>query len=77
VSIWRRWLDAGRGLLLVTHDVELVAQIADRVVILEEGRAVDAGETAVVLRRHPRFTPQVARLFPHTEWLTPEQTING
>ncbi len=35
LPIWRRWLAAGMGLLLVTHDVSLAAQIADRVVQLD------------------------------------------
>jgi energy-coupling factor transport system ATP-binding protein len=37
VAIWQRWLARGMGLLLVTHDRELVAQVADRVLMMEDG----------------------------------------
>ena len=70
VAIWRRWLAAGMGLLLVTHDVELVAQIADRVAILSQGEIIAAGKTADILSATPLFAPQIARLFPNRGWLT-------
>jgi energy-coupling factor transport system ATP-binding protein len=55
--------ERGRTLLLSTHDVELVAEAVDRVVILEEGQVVDDGPTREVLGRSPVFAPQIARLF--------------
>ena len=70
VAIWRRWLAAGMGLLLVTHDVELVAQIADRVAILSQGEIIASGKTADILSATPLFAPQIARLFPNRGWLT-------
>lgn len=65
-AIWERWLAQGRGILLVTHDVELVAQVAHRVVILQAGRVVAEGDTAVTLAQHPMFTPQYGRLLALT-----------
>lgn len=41
LEVWRRWLEAGRGLLLVTHDNWLSRQIADRILFLQEGRTVE------------------------------------
>jgi energy-coupling factor transport system ATP-binding protein len=35
-AIWQRWLAQGKGILLVTHDAALVAQVADRVVYLRK-----------------------------------------
>lgn len=69
-AIWREWLAQGKAILLVTHDVELAAQAAQRVVILEEGQITAAGETAVVLPNHPTFAPQISQLFPKRPWLT-------
>ena len=76
VEIWRRWLAAGMGLLLVTHDVELVAQVAHRVVILQEGRVVADGDTAVTLAQHPMFTPQYGRLLQNYRRLTGEENLD-
>ncbi|MBM6583485.1 ABC transporter ATP-binding protein [Microvirga sp. BT689] len=43
----------GIGILLVTHNMGVVAQIADRVTIMHRGMVVETGPTAEVLR-HPR-----------------------
>ena len=77
VKIWRNWLADGLGLVLVTHDVELAAMIADRVVILSQGEVIAAGSTGEVLSGSPLFAPQIARLFPNSRWLTAEDAING
>lgn len=70
VALWREWLAEGAGILLVTHDVELVAMIADRTVMLSEGEVIAAGSTREVLGSVSHFAPQIARLFPHNGWLT-------
>ena len=41
VEFWKRWLIEGRALLLVTHDLELAGNIADRVLILDNGLVKD------------------------------------
>lgn len=71
------WRDAGMGILLVTHDVELAASIADRVALLENGVISACGDPSQVLRSSPVFTPQIAVLFPQTQWLTVEDAIYG
>lgn len=38
LALWRQWRAAGLALLLVTHDTELAAQIADQTLILENGK---------------------------------------
>jgi energy-coupling factor transport system ATP-binding protein len=77
VAIWRRWLDEGAGILLVTHDVELAAIIANRTVMLSEGEVIASGPTREVLSSSPHFAPQIARLFPGHGWLTPEDALLG
>jgi len=39
----------GRGLLVSTHDAEFAKRFADRVVVLDQGRIVEAGPASVVL----------------------------
>lgn len=75
IDIWRKWLDQGMGILLVTHDVELSAQIADTVIILSQGEVIASGPTAEVLSGSPLFAPQIARLFPGQGWLTAEDAL--
>jgi energy-coupling factor transport system ATP-binding protein len=77
VNIWRKWLGQGMGLILVTHDVELTALIADRVIILSQGEVIASGPTGQVLSGSPLFAPQIARLFPSRQWLTAEQALDG
>ncbi len=77
VTIWRRWLANGMGLLLVTHDVELAALIADRTLILDDGVIVAEGKTAVVLSNAPDFAPQMVRLLPNQGILTVEEIMNN
>jgi len=76
VRLLRAWQAEGVGVLLVTHDVELAAQAANRVVILGQGEVVAEGSPQV-LAASPRFAPQVARLFPGTGWLTAEDALGG
>jgi energy-coupling factor transport system ATP-binding protein len=71
------WRDAGMAILIVTHDVELVAEIADRVVLLSQGEIIAAGSPDEVLGASPFFAPQIARLFPGRGWLTVSEALQG
>ena len=77
VRLLREWQAEGAGVLLVTHDVELVAQAADRVVVLDQGEVIAAGPPAEVLTSSSLFAPQMARLFPGAGWLTVEDALAG
>jgi energy-coupling factor transport system ATP-binding protein len=76
VALLREWQAEGVSVLLVTHDVELVAQAADRVVILSQGEVI-ADDAPEVLSASPLFAPQVARLFPGSGWLVAEDAVSG
>jgi len=74
VRLLREWQAAGMAVLMVTHDVELAVQAADRVVLLSQGQVI-ADDTPSVLTASPLFAPQVAQLFPGTEWLTVDDVL--
>jgi oligopeptide/dipeptide ABC transporter ATP-binding protein len=56
------------SMLFITHDLGVVAQIADRVMVMYAGRVVEEGPTAEVLRRprHP-YTEGLLRAAPRLE----------
>ncbi|MFM6849947.1 MAG: ATP-binding cassette domain-containing protein, partial [Terrabacter sp.] len=61
---------AGTTVVLATHDVELAAEIADRVVILADGEVVTDGPAREVLSSSPAFAPQVTKVLLPQTWLT-------
>ncbi|MYZ37100.1 MULTISPECIES: AAA family ATPase, partial [unclassified Streptomyces] len=63
----------GHAIVLATHDVELAAELAHRVVILADGEIVADGPTARVVVSSPAFAPQVAKVMAPREWLTVTQ----
>ena len=61
---------SGRSVLIATHDVELVAELSDRVIFLSEGEIVADGPTLEILLSSPAFAPQVAKVMAPSPWLT-------
>jgi energy-coupling factor transport system ATP-binding protein len=56
VAILRELAAAGHAVVLSTHDVEMVAEVATRVLVLAEGELVSDGETATVIAPLPFLT---------------------
>jgi energy-coupling factor transport system ATP-binding protein len=77
VELLRGWRDEGMAIVVVTHDVELAALLADRVVLMSQGEIIASGPPAEVMGASPLFAPQVARLFPGRGWLTVEDALAG
>lgn len=57
-------------ILIATHDVEVVADVADRTIFLADGEKVADGSTLDVLLASPAFAPQVAKVMSPRRWLT-------
>ncbi|MGH2751762.1 MAG: ABC transporter ATP-binding protein [Actinomycetota bacterium] len=72
----RAWAGRGRAVMLATHDVELAAEVATRVVMIASGEVIADGEPGHVLGDSPVFSPQMARVFG-PGWLTPEQVAGA
>jgi len=60
----------GRAVVVATHDVEFVAECADRVVVMAAGQVVADGPTADVVVSSPAFAPQVSKVTGPGPWLT-------
>ncbi|MFE9400789.1 ATP-binding cassette domain-containing protein [Streptomyces sp. NPDC006530] len=73
VEVLRALAAEGHAIVLATHDVELAAELAHRVVILAGGEIVADGPTAEVVVSSPAFAPQVAKVLAPQHWLTVSQ----
>lgn len=50
LELLRAVVDAGMGVVLVSHDFNLISQFSDRVLLMDAGRAVAQGSVAEILR---------------------------
>ncbi|WP_447037142.1 ABC transporter ATP-binding protein [Streptomyces sp. DSM 118878] len=73
VVILRGLAAEDHAIVLATHDVELAAEIAHRVVILADGEVVADGPTPQIVVSSPSFAPQVTKILAPREWLTVTQ----
>jgi len=72
----REYAGQGNTVILVTHDVETVAEYADRVVLLSDGEMVADGNKREVLSRARLFSPQINRLVQaFTEYGIPDDIL--
>jgi energy-coupling factor transport system ATP-binding protein len=65
----------GKAVLLATHDVELVAELANRVIFIADGDIVADGTTLDVLLSSPAFAPQVAKVMSPQPWLRVKDVV--
>ncbi|MCX5075638.1 ATP-binding cassette domain-containing protein [Streptomyces sp. NBC_00513] len=77
IGILRALAASGHAVVLATHDVELAAELAHRVVILAGGEIVADGPTAEVVVSSPAFAPQVAKILAPGRWLTVSQVARA
>jgi energy-coupling factor transport system ATP-binding protein len=70
IATLRRLATEGRGVLIATHDVELVAEVADRLIVIADGDIVSDGPARDVAITSPVFAPQVAKVLAPLPFLT-------
>ncbi|BCM66608.1 putative cobalt ABC transporter ATP-binding protein [Streptomyces sp. EAS-AB2608] len=70
VDVLRELAAEGHAIVLATHDVELAAELAHRVVLLAEGEVIADGPTADIVVSSPSFAPQVTKILAPQRWLT-------
>ncbi|MFJ8598083.1 ATP-binding cassette domain-containing protein [Streptomyces shenzhenensis] len=73
VALLRGLAAEGHAVVLATHDVELAAELAHRVVLLADGEVIADGPTADIVVSSPSFAPQVTKILAPQEWLTVAQ----
>ncbi|MFI0236428.1 ABC transporter ATP-binding protein [Streptomyces sp. NPDC016845] len=73
VKILRDLSSQGHAIVMATHDVELAAELTDRVAILADGEVVADGPTPETVTSSPSFAPQVAKVLAPQPWLTVPQ----
>jgi len=76
-TILRALAGQGRGVVLATHDVEVVAAVADRAVVLADGEVVADGPARKVVVHSPVFAPQVAKVLAPQPWLTVDEVAGA
>ncbi|WP_406127182.1 ATP-binding cassette domain-containing protein [Streptomyces canus] len=73
VDLLRELAATGHAIMLATHDVELAAELAHRVILLAEGEVIADGPAADVITASPSFAPQVSKILAPQRWLTVAQ----
>jgi energy-coupling factor transport system ATP-binding protein len=63
----------GRAVVLATHDVEVVASVAHRAVVLAEGEVVADGAARDVVVHSPVFAPQIAKVLAPETWMNVDE----
>lgn len=76
VTLLRGLAEAGHAVVAATHDVELAADVATRVVLLADGNIVADDESAAVLAGSTAYAPQVARVCHPLGYLTVQQVAS-
>ena len=68
--------DFGMGIILVTHDLGVVAQVCDRIMVMYGGGVAEENDAAALFRspRHP-YTQQLLRSFP--DLAHPDRALRG
>ncbi len=70
VATLRDLAASGHCVMLATHDVELAADVASRVIVLADGEIVADGPATDVVVGSPMFAPQVSKILAPQHWLT-------
>ena len=77
ISLLRKRAAAGHTIVVATHDVELVAELATRTIVLAEGEVVADGPTREVVVGSPLFAPQIAKVLAPLPWLTMDDVADS
>jgi len=77
VKLLRDYRQAGKTIIMATHDVELVAACADRVIMLAEGQVVLDAPTRIAMSESLVFASQINKLLRDPAFLTVDDVLAG
>lgn len=75
IATLRRFAEDGTGVVVASHDVEFVAAVADRVVVMAHGEVIVDEPARAAVCHSPVFAPQTAKVFHPTELLTVAEVV--
>ncbi|MBU6329509.1 MAG: ATP-binding cassette domain-containing protein [Acidobacteria bacterium] len=73
ITMLRTLAAEGRAVVLATHDVEVVAAVAHRAVVLADGEVVADGDARDVVVHSPVFAPQIAKVLAPETWMNVDE----
>jgi energy-coupling factor transport system ATP-binding protein len=73
ISMLQMLAAEGRAVVLATHDVEVVASVAHRAVVLADGEVVADGVARDVVVHSPVFAPQIAKVLAPETWMNVDE----
>ncbi|RKO82062.1 ABC transporter ATP-binding protein [Pectobacterium parmentieri] len=82
LKVFTALAQAGHGVLLITHDLAVVADVADRVIVMQQGSLVEGGEARQILSAptHP-YTRKLLAAIPTAstrgKWLAGADPLQG
>lgn len=71
VKLLKSWQKRDKSILVVTHDVEFAALLADTVLVLDQGQVAYHGAPDPLFTKSPVYQTQTAKIFPGTGWYRP------
>ena len=67
----------GRAVCIATHDVELVADLADRVIFIADGEVISDADARSALLASPAFAPQVSKAYPNEGFISVDEVASA
>ena len=68
---------AGKTIVVVSHDLDTVRKICDRVMLLAEGKTIEIGDPTRIIEEYSRLGPQDHDTLNPREWGTKEAVITS
>ncbi|QEH96891.1 ATP-binding cassette domain-containing protein [Gluconobacter thailandicus] len=72
LTLLRDLRNAGHGILLISHDIEAVSQVADALIVIKDGRIIEQGDTVQILQAPTQVYTRVLLNSIPGQWHKPQ-----